>query len=362
MKILFLTNIPVPYRIDFFNELGKTVDLTVVFDRKLADDRNKEWLNKKVKNFKAIFLHSIKVKSENAISLEVIKYLNASYDHIIIGTHVSYTALLAMLYMKIRGIKYIFNCDGGVFYKDESKIKYLMKKFFISNAQYYLSTGKKTNEWLKYYGANECDIFIYPFSSFYNNYIKNDKRNKVFIKNKLNIKEDIVILFVGQFIYRKGIDILVKSLDNLKNIDNIGVYIIGGESINLKIDKVKSNIYFINFLQPEKLKEYFLASDIFVLPTREDSWGLVINEAMANGLPVITTDKCNAGLELIKNGENGFITSVDNAEELGEKLKILCSNKDLREQMGKNNLTKIKKYTIENMVAEHINILNMLRH
>ena len=50
---------------------------------------------------------------------------------------------------------------------------------------------------------------------------------------------------------------------------------------------------------------YYQAADMLVFPTREDIWGLVINEAMANGLPTVSTDKCVAALEMIKQGENG---------------------------------------------------------
>ena len=55
-------------------------------------------------------------------------------------------------------------------------------------------------------------------------------------------------------------------------------------------------------------------------PTREDIWGLVINEALAAGLPVITTNRCGAGLELIKNNENGFLVNVEDIDELYEKI------------------------------------------
>lgn len=57
-----------------------------------------------------------------------------------------------------------------------------------------------------------------------------------------------------------------------------------------------------------------MAADIFVHPTREDIWGLVVNEAMAKGLPVITTDRCVAGLELIKNESVGRIVPVENID------------------------------------------------
>ena len=58
------------------------------------------------------------------------------------------------------------------------------------------------------------------------------------------------------------------------------------------------------------------------MPTREDIWGLVINEAMAYGLPIITTDNCLAGLELIKNEENGYIIPVNNTELLAQYAKL----------------------------------------
>ena len=67
------------------------------------------------------------------------------------------------------------------------------------------------------------------------------------------------------------------------------------QTLNLK------NVYFIPFQNSDIIELYFKAADLFVFPTREDIWGLVINEAMANALPIITTDRCVAGLELIEN-------------------------------------------------------------
>ena len=66
-----------------------------------------------------------------------------------------------------------------------------------------------------------------------------------------------------------------------------------------------------------------MCADIFVHPTETDVWGLVINEAMAHGLPIITTDGCVAGLELVKNNDNGFIIPVNNIDII-----ITRKNKD----------------------------------
>ena len=68
-------------------------------------------------------------------------------------------------------------------------------------------------------------------------------------------------------------------------------------------------------------------------------------EAMANGLPIITTNKCIAGLELVKNGENGYIVPVDSVEEISKTINLLFENNE-NNIMGENSLKKIKEYTI----------------
>lgn len=111
-------------------------------------------------------------------------------------------------------------------------------------------------------------------------------------------------------------------------------------------------------MQKEDLFRYYCASDIFVLPTREDVWGLVVNEAMAVGLPVITTDNCNAGLELIENEINGYIVPVESDKELGQKILYLLSDSSLCGSMSINNLKKIENFTIEKVAQSHIEVIN----
>ena len=91
-----------------------------------------------------------------------------------------------------------------------------------------------------------------------------------------------------------------------------------------------------------------------MLPTREDIWGLVINEAMAYGLPVITTDRCVAGLELVEEGRNGYIVPVEDEQVLADKMRAALAS-DM-EAMGKASLEKIRPYTLENMARVHAEI------
>ena len=87
-----------------------------------------------------------------------------------------------------------------------------------------------------------------------------------------------------------------------------------------------------------------------MLPTREDVWGLVVNEAMACGLPVIATNMCGAGLELISNGVNGFIVQANDENELAKTLEIMLQSDVLTEQ-GNKALKKIKEFTFQTMAT-----------
>ena len=168
-----------------------------------------------------------------------------------------------------------------------------------------------------------------------------------------------IAITVGQFIHRKGFDLLLQAW--AKCDKTYELYIIGAnptkEYLALKENLHLENVHFEGFKTKEELKQYYQAADLFILPTREDIWGLVINEAMANGLPVITTNRCVAGMELIQNGENGYIVPVENVELLAQRINELLGNDSLRQRMAQNSLERIQRYTIEAMAMEHMRIM-----
>lgn len=364
MKILFITNIPSPYRVEFFNELSKYCDLTVVFENRFVDYREEQWIKDKGFNFKSIYIEN-KSKIQK-VRIKQIKDIinNDGFDLIIVGGYSTIVGISTIMYLNRKKINFVISTDGGLIKEKESKLMYKIKRYLIGSAKYWLSTGKNTSKYLKYYGANESGIYLYPFSSIRDSYIQNELSKSAIkeLREKNKIEEDKIILSVGRFIYKKGFDILIKAM---KDIDKkIGLYIIGGKPTEeyLKIQKEYqlSNIHFLDFKSQDILEEYYQVADVFAFPTREDIWGLVINEAMAKGLPIITTNKCVAGLELVEDEKNGFIVPVDNIEELKNAIERIISDEKLQKTMSKNNIEKIKKYTIENMAKVHVEIFEKI--
>lgn len=355
MKVLFMTNVPSPYRVDFFNELGKNCDLTVVFENDIAKSRNAAWKADKFTSFNAVFLQGIKVGEAEAVCLGIFKYLaKKTYDVIVAGMYSSPTGMLAIEYMRLKRIPFLISSDGG-FIKEECGLRHMLKERYIGAASAWLSTGSVTTDYLCYYGAKKNKVYTYPFSSVRRENILEKPvsiEEKRKLRQELGMKEKRIILSVGQFIYRKGFDILLRASKDLA--DDIGIYIVGGEATREYLVLQKklhlNNVHFVGFSRKELLGRYYKAADLFVLPTREDIWGLVVNEAMAHGLPVITTNKCIAGLEMIENGITGDIIPVENIQALAEKLTE--QDRYNRERV----LETATNYSIERMAERHIQI------
>jgi len=353
MKVLFTTNIPSPYRVDFFNELGRYCELTVVFEREYDDERDEIWKNYSFDTFKGVFL-TPQLYGNFKEKLTVLNFIrNKHFDIIVVGFYSSLVGILTINYLRFRKIPYIISSDGGII-KERRGIRYYFKKLLIGGADGWLSTGQKTTQYFANYGANINKICVYPFASMKrsqmlsHNISMEEKRR---YKDMLNIESDRMVLAVGQFIYRKGFDVLIDACSLLP--DDIILYIVGGKPTeeyqhHVKELGLENRIRFADFMAKDKLKIYYLASDVFVLPTREDIWGLVINEAMSMGLPVVTTNKCNAGLEMIHEGLNGYIVESENSLQLANGIEAAFLLN------GNESVKTASQYSIENMVSTHV--------
>lgn len=355
MRVLFLTNVPSPYRVEFFNELGKNVDLTVVFERNNAKSRNKEWMSQNFKNFKYHFLRGIQFGDDGSISFQVKKYLKEAYDIIILGNYHTPTSVIAAKFCIKKKIPYGLSIDGIFKHQQENKFKLKLKKQMFSNAEFFVTSGNYSVDVIQYYGGKNC--YIYPFTSIHEEYVLKQPitiDQKTELKRKLGLL-DKVILFVGQVVPRKGIDILFKAYTKLKEYQLV---MIGG-TLNEEYKKLKEDldlsINIIPFLQSKELEEYYLASDVFVLPTREDQWGLVINEALAKGLPVVSTDMCLSCYEMLK--DNGAMVSVEDVDAYVREIrKILSLDSEEYKVYQQNAIDVAKEYTIEKMAEKHLEI------
>ncbi|MCR4883610.1 MAG: hypothetical protein K6A68_08570 [Clostridiales bacterium] len=218
MKVLFITNYPVPYRVDFFNELGSLCELTVLFEQRSDEvsDRDQTGITEEFKNFKGVYFDGLRVHIGcYYFNLKAVTWVRKmrQYDAVIFGIYSTPTQALMILLSKLIRRKYVLNSDGG-FVKDDHFLAGKLKRFLISDAALYLASGRGTKQYLEYYGANPERVRIYPFSSLKQKDLMTEAispETKAKLRKKYGINESRVVIGVGQFIERKGWDVLLEA-------------------------------------------------------------------------------------------------------------------------------------------------------
>lgn len=361
-RMLIITNLPSPYRVQFFNELAADFDLTVLFAERNEDDEKRDaaWFSSGENRFHAVSLNRrLSLPGGQYLCLDVLDWLKRPFDEIILFGYGLPTFLLAAGWLKLHGKKFSMELDGGLL-APESRAKELLKRAAIGSASQWFSSGKTTDAFLLHYGAKREGLRFYPFSSLRNEDILQAlpaASEKEALRRELGMTERHIILAIGQFIPRKGFDVLLKAATFL--LPDTGIYFVGGEPtqeyLTLAEHAGSAGIHFVGFRSKQELAKFYRSADVFVLPTREDIWGLVINEAMGYGLPVVTTDRCVAGLELVEDGKNGYLVPIEDAALLAQRINDVLSGDTAA--MGRASLEKIRPYTIQSMARVHAKIL-----
>ena len=368
MRLAFLTVGPCPYYHDFCELLGRTTDLTVIYERRFLGNRDESWAGVETAGYQTVWLKGVNVGDEMAFCPGILWYLRKNrFDLVILHDYLSPTGMLASLYMRAYHIPFAIHADGGVKKEREKVCIRLLKNFFASKACAYFSSGRVTDEYFTYYGADARKIYRYPFTSVHADEILAEPlsgQEKRKLREELGLGKQIrdgrLVLYVGSIIHRKGVDLLLWCAKRVG--ERAEFLIVGGEATTKMKQWIRrhgiTNVTFRGFEPPEQIRRYMRCADLFVFPTRYDIWGLVINEAMAAGLPVVTTDRCVAGMELVEDGKNGRVVHANDVDALTEGvLKMLHPGQQEQAEIGRNNLGKIRTYSLEHMAqvyGEHM--------
>lgn len=364
-KVLIITNYPSPYRIPLFEKIAKKVDLCVYFTMVNDDDRDWE-LNFPYRfKYKILTHFNLKIEGKDILNYHfnpsIFKeLLNNNYDIVISGGYSSLTSKIALLICKLKKVPFIL-WSGSTLYETSRMRKLAMPaiKLFIKNCDAFIVYGSRAKDYIKSFNIPEEKIFIainvgdVSFFLEKNNILKGQK-DRLLKENKIKTKRNI--LFVGRLIPIKGLNYLIEAFKKLNSeFQDLGLLIIGTGPLKhqlLDISKKCKDIHFIGFIQPPELPNYYKMADIFVLPSTYEVFSIVTSEAMASGLPIVTTTNNGASEDIIINGVNGFTIEKNRSEEIYLALSKLFSDEKLMRDMGHNSLNLIEQKFNLNRTAE----------
>jgi glycosyltransferase involved in cell wall biosynthesis len=355
-KALFITIVPTPYQRDLFGALAarEDVDLRVCYMEAASPDS--PWPKKALRPFERI-MPGFWVSIGGARGHVNWGLPEVSDQQIVVLS--SFTSLTGqwLMHGKLRKKRWLF---WGERLHSNTGVKGLIQRCLttqISHASGIVGVGRAAEDDYRQRFPN-LPHFSIPYHC--------DLSAFFAIGRASAPGTPLTFFFCGQMIQRKGIDLLLGAFDRLilRGFD-VRLLLVGREAelpeFLAKLGPAtQSRIHYEGFQAPERLPQYFGRSDVFVLPSRHDGWGVVINQALAAGLPIITSDAVGAGLDLVEDGSNGIRVPARDVDALYRAMETLTLNPDLARQWGKRSLERARDLTPEAGAEKWVRVFDRL--
>lgn len=194
-----------------------------------------------------------------------------------------------------------------------------VRRFFINRClfalvDYFLYVGNQNRKYYKHSNVDDAKLIFVPHAvdnARWRSEFLQLKENIGSTKKELKVKQEKVVLFVGKYIPIKRPLDLIKAFANLQRRDTALVMVGEGELRTEMEALVKDlnveNIFLTGFVNQSLLPLYYSISDVFVLCSDSETWGLAVNEAMNFNLPIVVSDTVGCGEDLVMEGENGYV-------------------------------------------------------
>ncbi len=355
LKIVILHNIVSPYKTLLFKELY-AINSSIHIFYMAHTENNRQWridASELSFNHRFIFNGSLDKINPFTLAFRTWKELNLYNPDILILGSYRYSACWAgFLWAKRNKKKVILWSATNQDDHSRAFLKERIKSLLVKRCDAANVYGQKSKDYLIRLGLNKDAIFIKGNTTdndFY--YIRtNEFRAKRNILCRQYGLANHNFLYIGRFSKEKNILLLLKAYKRLKTENNWGLVLIGdgpqSEDITNYIEQNNiRNVCIPGFQQKEDVPKFLAVSDLFILPSTSEPWGLVVNEAMAAGLPILVSRRCGCHPELVKEGINGFSFDPFDDNELFSLMRDMVDGKYDLPGMGEASLGIIKDYT-----------------
>lgn len=359
-KVVIITNIPSPYRVDFFNYLQTHInkyEFHIVYSS--ARNTSRQWHadESRINNSTYLKSYNIKIKKrydEHDIYIPhgVGHVLDELKPDVVVAMEYNPTIIMAMHWCRRHKVKYISWTDGTLnSEKNISRIQKLCRKYIISRADAFIGSSTASKNTQTAYGAPPDKCFI--------SYLTVDTDKYIRAKESYGNKR---MICVGGLIVRKGVDLLLNAMQHTDPSITLVVVGNGGEMDRLKQQAVKlgirERVEFKGFLEGEELYECYSSCDAFVLPTREDCFGLVTLEAMCAHLPVISSKYADGAYDLVVDNETGVIVDPYDEKAFAEVIDRVMSDPVKLQKMGNAGFERVGLFSFENVSKGYIKAID----
>lgn len=381
MKLFILISHPIQYLVPFFTELSRTkgIDLTVLytwdfgveptFDEQFGTEV--KWDIPLLEGYRYVFLknHARTPSSDfwGQVNPGVIRELRRGRpDAVLVFGWNGFTNWLAFLTAFVLGIRVFLRGESPMNQEVlKPKWKHFLKGLILHSlfqkTSKFLYIGEENRKFYESYGVPQEKLVFVPYAvdNVRLTGVASELRMKrtALRRELLEIEDDRpVILFVGKLMPKKRPMDLLRAYQLLATsyqLPNLPVLLfVGDGELRPELEKYTKehdlgDVHFLGFKNQTELPQYYTVADVFILPSGPgETWGLVVNEAMCFGLPVIVSDMVGCASDLVHEGENGYTFPVGDVEALAERLSKIFHHPQ-KEEFGENSRKIVGEYSFE---------------
>jgi len=375
-RVAIISEIISPYRLPVFNSLAANanLDLHIVFLSE-TDPSLREW---RIYRDEIRFRYDVlpnwrrRIAGYNVlINWDLYQHLDRiSPDIVLCGGYSYMASWQAARWCGQHGVPLVLWSESTPYdNRGEFMAVEFLKNRFLRNCRAFVVPGRSAFDYLVSLGVPEAEILTAPNTvdnEFFGRRALAVRMNAASCRARYGLPQRF-FLYCGRLTKAKGV---FDALDAYASLgtdlrSDVGFVFVGNGHAKSDLEATAKNIYpgkvqFAGFVHREDLPAFYGLADMLIFPTHSDPWGLVVNEAMASGLPIITTSVAGCSADLVENGRNGFVVKAGAIDQLSSAMDLLSRNHDMRSRFAAHSEEHIRSYSPEACarglaaVVEHI--------
>lgn len=269
----------------------------------------------------------------------------------------SAATLPAIFFGKLLGKKVIMSSESTRKDKTRSFLKETIKRLAVRLCSGFVVFGRSSEDYILDLGASPREILVHKAAVVDNETIEREYTSALTRPLYPEIKTPYNFIYAGRMAAEKNIPLLVKAFQQLRPV-NWGLILVGNGPQSTRIRELiqasPENIYAYDAVGWTGVPGFFSRADCFVLPSRSEPWGLVINEAMVCGLTVIVSEACGCAPDLVDG--NGYTIPPDDLDALKKSMAAIVSNPE-PEKMKRRSLEIIRHFSVQSVASSYVQAL-----
>lgn len=333
---IIITNLPSFYKINLYNRINRVKKVFVVFTGDTAEMRESDFFSGEIE-FEHISLQNNSIFQKLYTVYCIIR--NNNYDELIISEYSELISwLCAFISPKKKNATVV---ESSIYESTVSGYKGLLKKIFFKRFSVTYASGKSQEKLVRNLNFNGKIVITKGVGIF--NIIEQPK----FIRRN----EVSNFIYIGRLSPEKNLIFLINVF---KNFPQLKLHIVGYGPQEPHLKKIAgSNVIFHGAVENKKIPSILQMCDVLILPSIKEPWGLVVEEALNNGLPVIVSNKVGCAEEIIEAKKNGLIFIFDSSESLIIQIKKIIDTEfynSLKYNISKMDFKSIADFQVRSYI------------